>query len=94
MTWKPGAVAVALLVGADRHLGDVRVHGAVGEHEHDVGAAGAAVAPGLQLDGGQIGDEIRLPHVVAGPHRDEVALAGKILVLAGAVGELEIGARR
>ena len=39
----------------------------------------------------EVGDEIGLPHVVAGPHRDEVALAGEILVLAGARGELEIG---
>ena len=39
----------------------------------------------------EVGDEIRLPHVVAGPHRDEVALAGKILLLAGALGEIEIG---
>ena len=77
------AVAVALLVGADRHFRNMRVHGAVGEHEHDVGAAGAAVAPGFQFDRGEIGNEIGLPHVVARPHRDEIAFAGKILVLAG-----------
>ncbi len=86
-----GAVAVALLVGADRHLRDVGVHGAVGEHEHDVGAAGAAVAPRFQFDRCEVGDEIGLPHVVARPHGDEVAFAGEIRVLAGARGELEIG---
>ena len=40
-----GAVPVRLLVGADRHLRGVRVHGAVGENEHHAGAAGAALAP-------------------------------------------------
>ena len=81
-------MAVALLVGADRHFRDVGVHGAVGQHEHDVGAAGAAVAPGLQFDGGEVRDEIGLPHVVAGAHGDEIALAGEILVFARAGGEL------
>jgi hypothetical protein len=68
------------------------VHHPVGEHEHDVGAAGAAVAPGFELDCREVGDEIRLPHVVAGTHRDEVALAGEILLLAGALDEIELGA--
>ena len=40
---------------------------------------------------GEVGDEVGLPHVVAGAHRDEVALAGEVLALAGAVAELEIG---
>ena len=84
-------MTVPFLVGADRHFRDMRVHGAVGEHEHDVGAAGAAIAPGLQLDRGQVGNEIGLPHVVARPHGDEIALAGKIRRLAGAIGEIEIG---
>jgi hypothetical protein len=45
----------------------------------------------FQLDGGEVGDEIRLPHVVARAHGDEIAFAGIILVLAGAVGEVEVG---
>ena len=40
-----GAVAMGLLVGADRHLRGVRVHGAVGQDEHHVRAAGAALGP-------------------------------------------------
>src|SRR4051812_38127516 len=36
-----GEVAVAFLVGTDRHLGNVRMHQAIGEREHDVGPAGA-----------------------------------------------------
>src|SRR5499427_1442868 len=86
-----GPVAVAFLVRADRHFGDVGVHGSVGEYEHDVGPAGAAIAPGFQLDGGEIGDEIGLPHVIAGPDRDEIAFAGKIFILAGARGEFILG---
>ncbi len=65
------------------------MHGAVGEHEHDVGAAGAAIAPAFQLDGGEIGHEIRLPHMVARPHGDEVAIAGEVFALAGALGKIE-----
>ena len=74
---KVGTVAVRLLVGADRHLRGVRVHGAVGEHEHHVRAAGAALLPGLQFERGEIGNEIRFPHVAAGPHRNEVAFAAE-----------------
>ncbi len=40
---------------------------------------------------GEIGDEIRLPHVVAVPDHDEIAFAVVILVLAHAVGELAFG---
>ena len=40
-----GAMAMPLLIGADRHLGHVRMHGAVGEHEHDVAAARATRLP-------------------------------------------------
>ena len=83
-----GAVAVGLLVGADRHLRDVGVHGAVGEHEHHVGAAGAALAPGLQLERRQVGDEVGLPHVAAGPHRDELAFAAEMVGRALPLGEL------
>ena len=36
--------------------------------------------------------EIRLPHVIAGPHGDEVAVAGEIFLLSRAVGEIEIAA--
>jgi hypothetical protein len=46
------------------------MQGAVGKDEHDVGAAGAAIAPRFQLNAGKVRHEIRLPHVIAGPHRE------------------------
>jgi hypothetical protein len=73
-----GTVAVRLFVGADRHLRGVRVHGAVGEDEHHVRSAGAALLPGLELEAGEIGDEVGLPHVAARAHRNELAFAAEI----------------
>jgi hypothetical protein len=81
-----------LLVSANRHFRNMCVHGAVGEHKHDVGAAGAAVAPAFQFDCGQVRNKIGFPHVVARSYRDEVALAGEVFLLAGAVAEIEIAA--
>src|SRR5262245_21169700 len=79
-----------LFVGADRHFRNVGVHGAVGEHEHDIGAAAAAITPAFQLDGGEVRHEIGLPYMIAGPHGDEIAFAGEIFALAGALAEIEI----
>ena len=56
----------------------MRMHGAVGQHEHHVRAAGAALRPGLELESREIGDEVRLPHVAAGPHRHELAFAAEM----------------
>src|SRR3979490_1529064 len=56
------AMAMALLVGADRHLRDMGVHGAVGEHEHHVRSAGPARFPRLALEGRQVRDEGGFPH--------------------------------
>ena len=61
------AVPMRLLVGADRHLRGVRMHGAVRQDEHHVEAACAPLVPGLELEAGEIGNEIGLPHV--GPGR-------------------------
>ena len=72
------AVPMRLLVGADRHLRGVRMHGAVRQDEHHVGAACAPLVPGLELEAGEIGNEIGLPHVAAGPHRNELAFAAEI----------------
>ena len=44
-----------------------------------------------QLDGGEIWDEIGLPHMIAGAYRNEIALARKVLILAGAGCELVVG---
>ena len=70
------------------------MHDAVGEHEHDVRRAGAALFPGVELDRREVGDEVRLPDVVPGTDQCEVAVAGVVLVLAGAVVEREVVCRR
>src|SRR5438067_8432680 len=81
-------VPVRFLVSAHRHLRGMGVHDALGEDEHHVGAAGAALLPGFQLEAGEIGDEVRLPHVAAGPHRDELAFAAEVFCRALALGKL------
>ena len=83
------AVAVRLLVGADRHLRRVRVHRAVREDDLDVAAAGAARLPFRQRERAEIGDEIGLPHVLAGLDRHEIAFAGEIALAADALGKRE-----
>src|SRR5215469_6831805 len=85
-------MTMRFLVSANRHFRNMCVHGAVGEHKHDVGAAGTAVAPAFQFDCGQVWNKIGFPHVVARSYRDEVALAGEVFLLAGAVAEIEIAA--
>ena len=66
------------------------MHGAVGEDEHDVGAAGAALLPFDQLELAEIGDEIGLPHVAARFLRDEVPFAGEIVVVPLALGKSRV----
>src|ERR1700686_5213526 len=78
-------VPVSFFKSSSRHLRNVRVHGPVGQHKHDIAAAGAPVAPGLQLELRQIGYEIGLPHMIARPHRDQVAMTGEVLAFAGTV---------
>src|SRR6187200_135480 len=55
----------------------MRVHGTLGKDEHHARTAGAALRPLLELEAGEIWNEVRLPHVAAGPHRNEVALAAE-----------------
>src|SRR5215813_6586427 len=75
---RAGPVAMALLVGADRHLRGVRMERAVGEDDLDVAAAGAARLPFRQRQRAEVGHEVRLPHMLAGPDRQEVAFAGEV----------------
>ena len=84
-----GAVAVRLLVGARRHLGYVRVHRAVGEQEDQTAAAGAAVGEILQPDPLEIGDEVRLPGVVALADQFNTPSPAKYSSLADPVVEVE-----
>src|SRR5262245_50333094 len=71
-------VPVRFLVGADSHLRAVCVHGAWGQDEHHTGPAGAALLPRLQLEAGEVGNEIRFPHVAAGAYGNELAFAAEI----------------
>src|SRR5438876_679420 len=70
-----GTVAMRLFIGAHRHLRGMRMHGALGEDEHHVRTAGAASLPGLELEAGEVGNEIGLPHVAARAHGNELAFA-------------------
>ena len=56
---------VCLLVGPDRHLGNVRVEHTVREDELDMRGAFAARAPFVQLEAACVGQEVRLPHMLA-----------------------------
>ena len=84
-----GAVAVALLIRPDRHLGGVRVHGAVGEDELHVRRSGAARLPGLEAEIGEIGHEVCLPHIAPRADGDELALAAEVTGGAFALGEAQ-----
>jgi len=88
---RAGAVPMTLLVGADRHFRNVGMHDAVGKNEHDVGRAATPVGPSLQFKLFEIGNEIGLPHVIAGPDQHKVSFAGIIFVLASALGKLKRG---
>src|ERR1041385_8471736 len=82
------AVAVTLLVSADREFGDVAAHRLAGEVELHVRAAGAALAVIPQRRGMRVGDEV-------GGHEEaakDLAFAAEIIVDLGieAVGELVV----
>ena len=81
-------MAVALLVGADRHFRGMRADGVVGQHETQHGAACPARRPGLQLKGRKVGDEIGFPLMPARPDADEFAFAREIFLAADPFGEL------
>src|ERR1700716_1893279 len=83
-----GTVAMPFLVRAHRHLRHVRVHRAVGKHEHDVAAARATLFPGLELEGPQVRNEVRLPHVPPRTHWEERALALVVARIAQALREV------
>src|SRR5437870_4531835 len=69
------AMTMPLLVGPDRHFRRVRVHQAIGKNENHVAAAGTPLGPCLELEGGEVRDEICFPHMAAGTHREEFAFA-------------------
>src|SRR5438093_924205 len=62
---RAGAVAVRFLVRADLELGDVGLHGVVGELELDTPVGGPALPAHLQSDLPRIGDEGAAPRVNA-----------------------------
>ncbi len=74
-----GAVAMPLLIGADRELRDMSSQGIAGQLEHDIGAASPSFLPELELEIIDIGDKIALPY----PLGVLLAFAAKVFVLAG-----------
>ena len=78
-----GRVAMGLLVGARRHLRGMGMEHPVGEAELDVAAAGTSAGEVTELEGGDVGHEIGLPHLAAAGRGDELALAGEPAGVAG-----------
>ena len=76
------AVAVPLLVGADRELRDVAVHRALGHVEADVAAAGTALLGGDQRQIHRVGDEVGLEQqaLLLALAREIVGLAGEAVL--------------
>ena len=83
-----GAVAVRLLVGAHRELGDVGLGAVLGHLQHDVDATGAPVAPPVERHVRRVGDEVGLPDALL----VELARAAEVVVL-GVEAPLEVGVR-
>src|SRR3546814_15525655 len=79
---KIGPVAMAFLVGADRHLRRMGVHQSIGQRKDDRAAASTTFLPAAQFEGGKIGNEVRLPHMATRTHRQEFTFAGKEASLA------------
>jgi len=80
---RAGAVLVRLLVRGGCDLRDVHVHRAVGERELDVERAGAAFGVVGQTDLTRIGDEVRLPGILAGFNHVQVAAAIVVVFATG-----------
>src|SRR5262249_14416075 len=57
-----GAMAVGLLVSANRKLGDVTLGVVVGHLQHRIDAAGAPLLPSVQKHVGGAGNEARIPY--------------------------------
>src|SRR5688572_6397064 len=78
-----GRVAMRLLVGANRHIGDMGMHRAVCENQHQILAAGSSTRNLPQLDRIHVGYEVRFPHMVSGPDWDKSTLALEVSSLSG-----------
>ena len=76
-----GPVPVTFFVGPYGHLGDMRMHHTVSEHEHNICSTRPAVAPRTKLNFCEVWDEIGLPHVITLANLVEITVAGKVSVL-------------
>src|SRR5215471_11650690 len=74
-----GAMAVRLLVSANRKLGDVTLGVVVGHLQHRIGTAGAPLFPPVQKHVGGVGNEVRLPY----PAIVELAVTAEVVFFTG-----------
>ena len=76
-----GPVPVTFFIGSHGHLGDMRMHHTVSEHEHNICSACSAVAPRTKLNFCEVWDKIGLPHVITLANLMEITVTSKVSVL-------------
>src|SRR5262247_513186 len=76
---RAGAMAVSLLVSANRKLGDVTLGVVVGHLQHRIDTAGAPLLPSIQKHVGGVGNEVRLPY----PAIVELAVTAEVVFFTG-----------
>src|SRR5215471_13497360 len=76
---RAGAMAVGLLVSANRKLGDVTLGVVVGHLQHRIDAAGAPLLPSVQKHVGGVGNKVRLPY----PAVVELAVTAEVVFFPG-----------
>src|SRR5215467_963220 len=74
-----GAMAVGLLVSANRKLGDVTLGVVIGHLQHRVDTAGAPLLPPVQKHVGGVGNKVRLPY----PPVVELAVTAEVVFFTG-----------
>src|SRR5262245_19231670 len=84
---RAGAMAVGLLVSANRKLGDVTLGVVVGHLQHRIDTASAPLLPSIQKHVGGVSNEVRLPY----PAIVELAVAAEVVFFTGiAAAKMEI----
>src|SRR5581483_2053447 len=83
-----GRVPVRLLVRSDWHVSNVRMHGAIRQDQHEVLSTRTTAWNLLQLDGADVRNEVRFPHVVSRPDRNERSFAAEIPRITDTIVEL------
>src|SRR5262249_38245198 len=76
---RTGAMAVGLLVSANRKLGGVTLGVVIGHLQHGVNTAGAPLLPPVQKHVGGVGNKVRLPY----PAVVELAITAEVVFFPG-----------